>query len=256
MEQIHGGGIMAALLNSGFTPEWTKRTLASLMVQAKNKQLDHARVSAPPLQAFSPQRLHPDRPALAIPKELPPLPVPRVAKIETVELPTAVRVKAIDVQRRQQVMVSNLNQQQPKGCHLLAFAILPVDLFQGELGKFLMMACEFYAHGAANTLLLPSQNDGARHFGLPQHPLSTSSAALAEAVTKIKALRQRVLLDHQRAANAMQSGDLTRMYDRPGRQAEYRLELANITRGLTISLFGAAAWETHEKRFRTTLDQM
>jgi hypothetical protein len=269
MEQVHGGSIMAVLLNNGFTPEWTKRTLANLIGQGKNKPLA-PRPFVAASTVFANQRPHLSRPERHAPAEserelpspptqhLPPVQLPPlfVAKVDSVEVPTATRVKAIDYQRRQQLMVSNVNLQQPKGCHLMAFAILPLDLFQGELGKFLMIACDFFAHGASNTMLLPAHMEGSEYFALPKHPFTTGSASLAEAVAKVKGLRQRVLVEHQRASNAMQSGDLSRMFARSDRQAEYRLELATITRGLAVSLFGTAAWETHEMRFRTTLNQM
>jgi hypothetical protein len=272
MEQIHGGSIMAVLLNNGFTPEWTKRTLANLLGQGRDR-VAVTRPFVPAPAAFANPRPQPARaerplppivvaksPPIMVPSALPVAPTPviteRVVKTDLVEVPTATRVKAIDVQRRQQLLVSNLNLQHPKGCHVMAFALLPVDLFQGELGKFLMMACAFHAHGAANTMLLPALMEGSEYFGLPKHPLVAEKGALNDAVAKIKGLRQRVVVEHQRAASAMQSGDLSRMFDRTQRQAEYRQELSSITRSLAIALFGQQAWETHETRFRTTLDQM
>jgi hypothetical protein len=266
MDQTYGGSIMAAVMNGGFTPEWTKRTLANLIGQNRVKQFAAPRPFAPAPTAFTKQRPLAERPGAPPPKlqtvkALAPPPTadtvaPPAARPETHDIPMAARVKAIDFQRRQQVLVSNLNLAVPKGCHLLAYNILPADFFQGELGKFLMLACEFYLHGPQNTMLLPALADGAQHFDLPKIPLTGQTQSHAEAVVQVKALRQRVLIEHQRAANAVQSGDFSRVYDRPGRQAEYRLELGNITRSLAIKLFGAAAWDTHEARFRGDLNRM
>jgi hypothetical protein len=262
MDQTYGGSIMAAVMSGGFTPEWTKKTLANLIGQSKVRQSTAPKPFSPAPAAFLKphppvERFQTQPPRDVTPKELPrELPVVRAVKIEAVEIPMAARVKAIDVQRRQQVLVSSLNLQLPKGCHVLAYPILPLEMFQGELGKFLMMACDFFPYGAQNTLLLPALGDGATHFGLPKFPVVANGQTHVDAVNQIKALRQRVLIEHQRAASAIQSGDFTRVFDRPGRQAEYRLELANITRMLAIKLFGPETWETHEKRFRADLNRM
>jgi hypothetical protein len=258
MDETYGGSIMAAVMSGGFTPEWTKKTLASLIGQSKDKNFAAPKPFAPAPTAFSKPRAQEERMGVPTPKPPAPkeLPAPRPVRMETVDIPMAARVKAIDIQRRQQVMVSNLNLQLPRGCHVVAYPILPLEMFQGELGKFLMMACEFYPYGAQNTMLLPAIADGAQHFNLPKIPLVANGQLHADAATQVKSLRQRVLIDHQRAASAVQSGDFTRVFDRPGRQAEYRQELANITRGLAIKLFGHDAWETHEQRFREDLNRM
>jgi hypothetical protein len=181
-----------------------------------------------------------------------PAPKPEIA----IELPTPVRLRAVDFQRRQQLLVSQINRSLKPGCHVLAWNILPLDLFQGEIGRFLMIACDFHAYGPGNTMLLPAMPAGSQELSLPRHPLVASDAYKADAQRRISLLRTKVSEGHKRASLALQQGDLSQLFLRTEQQQSYRQELLDITRNLATALFGKQALASHEEQFRTKINAL
>lgn len=176
--------------------------------------------------------------------------------ITTVELPDAVRRKADDLQRRRNLLVSHVNRTLPIGCHVLAWSILPTELFQAELGRFLMIAFDFHACGPENTLLLPATAGGAQYLSLPRHPLVTAEAHIDDASNRIGHLREIVMTDHKRTIRAMQHGDLSEMFKSSERQVSYRQTLSDAACDIAEAAFGQNIWNVHETRFRRLIQSL
>lgn len=174
-----------------------------------------------------------------------------IAAIEDIPLPN--RVLAVEWQRRQQRMVARINASLPSDCQVAAYAIVPPDLFEAEVGRFLMMAFEFYPHCFANTMFLPTSSSGAAHFGLPQHPQETPDMQRFDARSRITQLRTRVANEHGRVAAALARGDVSLLFKPNGNRPDYKQEFAAICRSVVINTFGLAAYMMHESRFNKEL---
>jgi hypothetical protein len=174
----------------------------------------------------------------------------------TITLPEPIRLKAVDLQRRQNQLVSHVNRNLPAGCHVLAWSILPSELFQSELGRFLMIAFDFHACGPENTLLLPASASGAKYLSLPRHPLVTVAAHVDDASNRIHHLRETVVADHKRTVQAMQHGDLTEMFKSSERQLSYRQTLSDAACDIAETAFGATIWDSHETHFRKLIQSL
>ncbi len=175
-------------------------------------------------------------------------PVP-VQSLEMMDLPLATRVRAVELQRKQQLLVSVANNRLPAGCHVLAWHIIPISLFQGELGRFMMIAGGFHAYGPQNTILLPTMPAGASHLDLPRHPLVVSEAHLDRAKLQLTVLRDRVAAEHRRADTALQNGDASQVFNRTHSKAKYCNDLDDLIYDIAKSQIGSAAIKTHWDHF-------
>ena len=184
------------------------------------------------------------------------VPVAAPAQAPTVALPEAIRLKAVDLQRRQNLLVSHVNRTLPVGCHVLPWSILPVELFPTELGRFLMIAFDFHACGAENTLLLPVTASGAQFLSLPQHPLVAARTHIIDASERIDALRRTVTADHQRTAEAMHDGNLSELFKSSERQTRYRQTLSDAACDIAETAFGPDIWNSHESHFRSLIQSL
>jgi hypothetical protein len=196
--------------------------------------------------------------------KIPPAPIPKttapaVSKLVTNDdalaksLPTEVRLKAMECQRQQQMLIARVNRDLPPGCHVLQWNIIPVGLFTSDLGKFLMLACDFFAFGTSNTLLLPAMPAGEAHLNIPRHPFVTDPAYVMQAQQLIANLRDKVQAEHRRAKTAISSGDLSKVYDSATRQNKYKTELLSLVERMAVSHIGKANWNKHEDLFRAKL---
>ncbi len=173
-----------------------------------------------------------------------------------IALPNTIQLKALDLERRQNLLLGHVNRTMPTGCHVLAWSILPKDVFQSELGRFLMIGYDFHAHGPENTLLLPATANGAQFLKLPRHPLVTVQAHVADAFERVNALRETVTADHHRTVQAMQSGDISQLYRSSERHSRYRQQLSDIACDIAETAFGENIWEAHESRFRKLIQSL
>jgi hypothetical protein len=240
---------MFAALANNFT-DWQKRNGATRLPRrpaAWPRHLGQDDVQAPIRQPWAPYQT----PPMAQPQ-----PVVQANAQLAMELPIEVRLAAVDMQRRQHLLVAETNRRLEPGCHVMAWNIVPPAFFAGDMGRFLLMACDFHVHGPANTLLLPSMPFGADQLSLPRHPLVVTEQQSHRAEKLLLPLRQRVLDEHRRALQAMSHGDLTQIFTRSDRQAGYRLELGNIARSLVIDSFGVEVFQQHEQLFRTFIKAM
>ncbi len=176
-------------------------------------------------------------------------PVIATSAIDVADLPPTARAKALEWQRRQQAMVTTTNWRLSSNSIVMAWNILPAQLFQGELGRFLIMACDFHAHGPANTMLLPTMHAGSEKLGLPQHPLTVSDRHFNNAMQRVSALRDRVAAEHRRANIALQNGDLSQIYARTDSKARYCKELAKIVDDIATAELSADAVKSHRVQF-------
>jgi hypothetical protein len=200
------------------------------------------------------------------PLPLPPLPVtaevprtfskPTTPALETVDLPPSLRAKELDWQRRQQALVTTTNWRLPSGSLVMAWNVVPVQLFQGDLGRFLVMACDFHAYGPANTMLLPSMPAGAQQLCLPRHPLVVSEKHLQTSLQHITALRDRVAAEHRRANIALQNGDLSQIFARTDSKARYCKELSKIVETIASAELGTDVLKTHRLQFEAFIAAM
>lgn len=184
------------------------------------------------------------------------VPVAAPMQVQAVALPDAIRLKAADMQRRQNLLVTHVNSTLPAGCHVLPWSILPIELFPTELGRFLMIAFDFYACGAENTLLLPVTAGGAQFLSLPQHPLVTARTHIIDASDRIDELRKTVTADHQRTAQAMHDGNLSELFMSSERQTRYRQTLSDAACDIAETAFGPDIWNSHETHFRKLIQSL
>lgn len=176
---------------------------------------------------------------------------PAVPQVE--DVPLANRITAMEWQRRLQHAVAQVNASLPSDHHVKAHTILPVELFSGDTGRFLMIACDFYSYAFANTLLLPAMPAGATHFRLPQHPGVTSEEQKSDARARVVQLRTRMANEHHRVAAALERGDVDLLFKPNLNRPNYKQELAGICKSIAINALGLSAFVTHESRFSDAL---
>jgi hypothetical protein len=225
---------MATAAQQVFDQQPARRTFAEMIAHLQAGHKSHAK-SADHLKA--------------VPEILPEVQV-------SIALPNHVLLKAQDLERRQHILLNHVNRTMPVGCHVLAWSILPKDVFQSELGRFLMIGYDFHAHGPENTLLLPATASGAQFLSLPRHPLVTAEAHVSDAFERINALRKTVTTDHHHTLQAMQNGDVSRLYQSSERHAGYRQQLSDLACDIAETAFGENIWEAHENRFRKLIQSL
>jgi hypothetical protein len=169
------------------------------------------------------------------------------------DVPLAIRMTAMDWQRRQQQLVAKINAQSMPEHHVAAHVIVPVDLFVGDLGRFLMMACDFYSHSFSNTVLLPKHMESARGLGLPTQFGISQELQKSDAQIRISQLRARVMSEHNRVASALSRGDVSALFKEKSTRLDYKQELAGICRSLATNAIGLSAFMSHESRYGTWL---
>lgn len=170
------------------------------------------------------------------------------------DIPLANRIIAMDWQRRLQHAVAQVNASLPSDLHVKPHGILPLELFNGDIGRFLMIACDFYGHAFANTVLLPATTAGAAHFRLPQHPGVTTEEQKSQARARVLQLRTRMANEHNRVAAALERGDVDLLFKPNTNRPNYKQELAGICKSIAINALGLSAFVTHESRFSEALD--
>ena len=193
--------------------------------------------------------------ASSIPSQLVPQHVqkPPVAHSQDDDVPLTNRIIAMEWQRRLQHTLAQLNASLPSDHHVMAQPILPAELFSGETGRFLMIACDFYCSAYANTLLLPAMPAGAAHFKLPQHPRGTWLEQKSGARVKVLQLRTRMANEHKRIAAALERGDVELLFKQNTSRPQYKQELAGICKSIAITALGLSAFVAHESRFNDAL---
>jgi hypothetical protein len=181
---------------------------------------------------------------------------PTIVANDTSDLPALVRAKALDWQRRQQSLVTTTNWRLATGCQAVAWSIVPTQLFHGELGRFLILACDFHAYGPENTMLLPTMAAGEQQLGLPRHPLIVSEQHLQNAKQYLTALRDRVAVEHRRAQTSLQSGDFSYIYARAESKAKYCKELSSIVKSIADTQLGRGVFDAHSAQFGAFIAKM
>jgi hypothetical protein len=229
----------------GAVRNYFQRVQATLHVAAPSKSYQEPR---PPVVLPANPPLLETKPTAAL--------APALPAQDVLQLPTVTRLKSIEWQRRQQLMVSIANRGLPAGCQVMVWSIVPVELFQGELGRFLMIACDFHACGPENTMLLPSMPSGAQHSKLLRHPLIVSEAHLHMAQSRVTLLRDRVASEHRHAELAMNNGDLSQLFGRSISKAKYCDELRQIVQGIAKSQLPADTVENHRAQFGNVIAAM
>ncbi|MBV7259449.1 hypothetical protein [Erythrobacter crassostreae] len=71
---------------------------------------------------------------------------------------------------KQQAFLAQANAQMPEGVSVVAYAMLPWDLWNGRFGELLAMRCGLWAPQAWNQMLLAADEQSSVALGLPQHP--------------------------------------------------------------------------------------
>lgn len=71
---------------------------------------------------------------------------------------------------KQQAFLEQVNAQLPEGASVVAYAMMPWELWNGRFGEVLAMRCGLWAPGAWNQMLLAADGHSAAVVGLPQHP--------------------------------------------------------------------------------------
>jgi hypothetical protein len=169
------------------------------------------------------------------------------------DIPLANRIIGMDWQRRLQHAVAQVNASLPSDLHVKPHSILPLELFGGDIGRFLMIACDFYGHAFANTVLLPATLAGSAHFMLPLHPGATSEEQQSLARARVLQLRTRMANEHKRVAAALERGDVDLLFKQNSSRPNCKQELADICKSIAINALGLSAFMTHESRFSGAL---
>lgn len=168
-------------------------------------------------------------------------------------VPRQARQRASDLKRRQHALLSHLNSTLPPNAQLVAGSIVPHEAFEGELGRFLILACDFHAASPENTLITPATQADADYLGLPLLPTKTPDTALSLSLSKLNWLREAVIVEHRRIALALQHGDLSHLLQSNERQLAYRQQLHAIVQDIAAQVCGKLPWNAHEQHFRTTI---
>jgi hypothetical protein len=171
------------------------------------------------------------------------------------DIPGSIRQKAIDWQCKQHALVSTVNRSQLPGCQIMAWNIIPVDLFHGDVGRFLMMACDFYGHCHANTLLLPVMPSGAQQLGLPRNPMALGSLEKSAIQRRVHFLRERVQREHASASQAISHGDFRQVFGCVERQQRYRSDLMVVVNEIAVQIIGREALVQHDQLFKDFLNR-
>ena len=167
--------------------------------------------------------------------------------------PKQARQKAVELQRRQQALLGRLNSSLPSKAQLLAVSILPPEAFQNDIGRFLMLACNFFACSPENTLVTPATAEAADFLGLPFIEPQIPDQFISNTLSKLQWLRETVIVEHRRTSIALQQGDLSQLLKSNERQLAYRQNLTSIAQDLAIARCSKATWEDHERHFRAEI---
>ncbi len=170
--------------------------------------------------------------------------------------PKQARQKAVELQRRQQALLGRLNSSLPSQAQLLALSILPPEAFQNDIGRFLMLACNFFACSPENTLVTPATAEAAEFLGLPFIEPQIPDQFISNTLSKLQWLRETVILEHRRTSIALQQGDLSQLLKSNERQLAYRQNLTSIAQDLAIARCSKATWEDHERHFRAEIQSV
>ena len=154
--------------------------------------------------------------------------------------------RVLDLQRR---CVDSINLKQPFGCHVMAWSLIPTEVWEGCNATFMMMVCDFFSASAANTFLMPTSRKGVEHLQLPQHLYNTPSALIRDAKVKISALQAAFAQEHQVVCEAMLRGDMSVLSNRAARKQKYTSDVHVLAKEIGILTFGQAAWAQHQKLF-------
>lgn len=167
--------------------------------------------------------------------------------------PKQARQKAVELQRRQQALLGRLNSSLTSQAHLQAVSILPPEAFQNDLGRFLMLACNFFACSPENTVVTPATAEAAEFLGLPFIESQIHGQLISNTLSKLQWLRETVIVEHRRTSIALQQGDLSQLLKSNERQIAYRQNLSAIAQDLAIARCSKATWEDHERHFRAEI---
>jgi hypothetical protein len=170
--------------------------------------------------------------------------------------PKQARQKAVELQCRQQALLGRLNSSLPSEARLQAVSILPPEAFQNDIGRFLMLACNFFACSPENTMVTPATVEAAEYLGLPFMDPHISEQLASHTLSKLQWLRETVSVEHRRTSIALQQGDLSQLLKSNERQLTYRQNLAAIAQDLAIARCSIATWEDHERHFRTEIQSV
>jgi hypothetical protein len=170
--------------------------------------------------------------------------------------PKQARQKAVELQRRQQALLGRLNSSLPSQAQLLALSILPPEAFQDDIGRFLMLACNFFACSPENTMVTPATAEAAEFLGLPFIEQQIPDQFISNTLSKLQWLRETVIVEHRRTSIALQQGDLSQLLKSNERQLAYRQNLTSITQDLALARCNKAMWEDHERHFRAEIQSV
>jgi hypothetical protein len=170
--------------------------------------------------------------------------------------PKQARQKAVELQRRQQALLGRLNSSLPSQARLQALSILPPEAFQNDIGRFLMLACNFFACSPENTVVTPATAEAAEFLGLPFIDPQIPDQLISNTLSKLQWLRETVIVEHRRTSIALQQGDLSQLLKSNERQLAYRQDLTAIVQDMAIARCSKATWEDHERHFRTEIQSV
>ncbi len=159
--------------------------------------------------------------------------------------------RVVEVQRRH---VDLVNQRQPFGCHVMAWSMIPAEIWQGANATFMMMACDFFHTSAPNSLLLPVTRKGADHLKLPQYPFHAARELIEAARAEVSKIRQAFAAEHLQVLQAMQRGDMSAMSNRPARKKKFADDLKSLAHRLAAAQFGKNIMQDHQTAFGDALN--
>ena len=234
-----------------FGPPQLPPTVKARMLEAIKAQSTTPTAIAP--EMAGPSAIKPPDPELP---KLVVVPAPVAATVVTEEfrIPNREIIRANRVVELQRQCIDIVNQRQPLGCHTMAWAMIPAEVWQGANATFMMMACDFFDASAANTMLLPVTRKGLEQLQLPHHPFKADAELVKTACEEVTKLRLTLAKEHEHIIAAMARGDVSALANRPARKEKFTRDLRQLACKLAIGQFGQEAFDLHQKTFGGALN--
>lgn len=153
----------------------------------------------------------------------------------------------------QRSFLAKVNAQMPSGTSVIAYAMLPWELWNGPYGHMLAVNCGMWPQQAWNTMLLAADQRSSAVLDLPEHPGGYPGGLVPQLEALLEELREDM---DARMAQAKSAPDLT--FD--AIDAWDQARLAMIQKIIAMSHYvgqmciGDAAFARHKQLFAATLD--
>ncbi len=152
----------------------------------------------------------------------------------------------------QRVFLMKVNSQLPSGTALVAYAMLPWDLWNGPFGEMLSVTCGLWPTQAWNTMLLAEDQRSSFVLDLPEHPGAYPANLIADLERLLEELREGMDAEMARAKasptltfNAVEAWEAKRQAMIP--------KIIAMSHYVGQMCLGDEAFARHKRKFGATL---